>query len=388
MFMLYSFTPRDDRPHPASFVRKGYTLLELMLALGLLGALLAVAWALMGTYRDAEQKGWQLSMRAQTVRALHDWLQQDIDHLCLSTERQPSGGQATLFAAARNNPSTAGHHYFSGTSLGFTLTIEPSLDPLPFLERLMQDADASSFAPSPANTPILAGIRPDSPPRAKLWSDGAVRIEYQLLPTSGPNSEAPANNRGTTPRDRQALYRLSRTARADPEAGQRRSSALGSVESLPADRILTTQDLYRQTDDRAIGSTGPVLEESVLHGLLNPRFRYFDGRRWRDEWSASNVAPPLAIALSFDMPQRFESISDSLRTSPRDRLQQGLNEFGDDLSLGDNPLAREPVAEIDTGERQSLIEDESHQVHIVVRAQPSMNRATPAPLSSLIGGVP
>ena len=94
-------------------VRSAYTLLELMLALALLGALMTVAWSLMGTFRDAEQRGWKLSHRTQTIRAAREWLQSDIQHLL---QNEPS---------VANSPAIKSR--LNGNTLGFTASIAPSL---------------------------------------------------------------------------------------------------------------------------------------------------------------------------------------------------------------------------------------------------------------------
>ncbi|MEZ6076027.1 MAG: hypothetical protein R3C56_10255 [Pirellulaceae bacterium] len=82
---------------------------------------MSVAWSLMATFRDSEERGWKITRRTQIIRAAHAWLQSD--------------------AQAMLGPSD--EFLFTGNSRGFSATIAPSLDPLPFLERLLSDSSAS-----------------------------------------------------------------------------------------------------------------------------------------------------------------------------------------------------------------------------------------------------
>jgi len=88
--------------------------MELMIALGLLGALMAVAWSLMGTFGDAEIRGWKLAHRVQTIRSARDWLESDMQHLALSVR-----------PTVLDMPVLSEGPYFTGDSLGFTATIAP-----------------------------------------------------------------------------------------------------------------------------------------------------------------------------------------------------------------------------------------------------------------------
>ncbi|MCA9131805.1 MAG: type II secretion system protein, partial [Planctomycetales bacterium] len=141
------------RPLP----RAAYTLLELMIALGLLGMLLSVAWSLMGTYRDAEQRGWKVARRTQVIRAARSWLESDMQHVLLSDSPSQvaaarSGGSPAASGLSGVLPTAppgaaSANWRFVGNAQGFSATIAPSLDPLPFLERLMTDSLGASSAP-------------------------------------------------------------------------------------------------------------------------------------------------------------------------------------------------------------------------------------------------
>ena len=109
---------------PAPTVRCGYSLLELMLALSLLTALLAVGWSMLSTYRNAEQRGWRLNERVQSIRAARQWLELDLLHL------SPMEVSAPLWTATAgrgsNSVISAQEHPFIGDGSGFLATIAPT----------------------------------------------------------------------------------------------------------------------------------------------------------------------------------------------------------------------------------------------------------------------
>ena len=68
--------------------RRGYTLVEMLLATALCGVLLAALWMLMSTYGELFDKGQQQVERAQLCRAL---LQQMADDLRMRDPRPAAG---------------------------------------------------------------------------------------------------------------------------------------------------------------------------------------------------------------------------------------------------------------------------------------------------------
>lgn len=343
-----------------------YTLLELMLALALLGALMTVAWSLMGTFRDAEQRGWKLSHRVQTIRSAREWLQSDMQQLL-----QPDTASAN-----------AKKFRLSGNSLGFTATIAPSLDPLPFLENLMSSSTdgLSSTSNTKINPEPAASLYSDSDTTAaraeqSLWPPETLDVEYQLTPDESSTSAEASLLQPTDLNDVQ--FSLTRRELADGSA----TPSATSPNSAPktnnlADRVLTAQDLYRQTDETS-RSTGTPIRETKLDGLTNVQFQYFDGMSWRPEWNSDQAGGlPRAIALCFDFPatadiKRTEPTTSSSQTEgglsdPNDLLAS--NPTGNTMSFADAALAAQPTAESTSSadSDSSLTEAATHEVQIVV----------------------
>ncbi len=270
--------------------RIGYTLLELMLALALLGALMSVAWAIMGTYRDAEQRGWKLSHRTQVMRSAREWLQGDLQQIA---------------------PVKAD---FWGDAMGFSVTIAPPLDPLPFFEQLMSQSQATDSAlPTLFNTdteplasmdPMADVSQPSIPSLAQSpWPADQIVVDYRLVPTAPPSASASqSSGRAITSiaNDEQfTLVRRERMALASPSSENGIALDQATDNSSAANRLLTAQALYRQTDERQ-ASGGAILRESKLTGITNVRFKYCDGVSWLASWEAGSTAKcqPLSRSVS------------------------------------------------------------------------------------------
>lgn len=344
-----------------------YTLLELMLALSLLGALMTVAWSLMGTFRDAEQRGWKLSHRTQTIRAAREWLQNDMQHL-LQKELMPVAG-------------TANSSRLRGNSLGFTATIAPSIDPLPFLEKLMSNP-IDGLSPNSEREPV-ASLYSDAEAivaqaQMSLWPAERLEVEYTLTPIED-SSATTESLASLQPMDLNELqFTLTRREMLDAGSVHRKNdSTTGSLQSANlADRVLTAQDLYRQTDETT-QSSGLAIRETRLDGLTNVQFQYFDGMSWKREWNSDQTGGlPSAIALCFDFPAvaKIKPPEPKPATSSSD-TKSGLTDsndllesrpVGSGMSGVDAVLAAEPTMESPENGESGLMQAATHEVQIVV----------------------
>jgi len=75
--------------------QRGFTLLELLIALAITGAGVALVFATYGVIGRAEQRAQQTVARTEHMRAVHDWLQRKIEGLRVLSRLE--GGQAVLF---------------------------------------------------------------------------------------------------------------------------------------------------------------------------------------------------------------------------------------------------------------------------------------------------
>ncbi len=349
--------------------RLGYTLLELMLALALLGALMSVAWAVMGTYRDAEERGWKLSHRTQVIRTAREWLQVDLQQLVGSDTRPNSNGTPV--------PSRS---IFVGNAMGFTATIVPPLEPLPFFERLMSQSlseDAVQGSRSDATDGPLAA-RPrteyesgqnDTDTRQSPWPHDRIVVQYELIPVTASRSQiGNINTENTNASDSEPQFVLVRRERIEAVASAG-SEFTGNQQiatgNSAADRLLTGQDLYRTSDERQ-ASDGAILRESKLTGITNVGFKYCDGMAWLDSWDAESAGQlPTAVALGFDFPatSNMQRTDEFLGRNIADEFETNRQ---DEISFADSALATQPTAEVSSASELGIVQGSLSEVQIVV----------------------
>ncbi|MCY2984752.1 MAG: hypothetical protein NTY15_14105 [Planctomycetota bacterium] len=373
-------------PHSTRTARAAFSLLELMLALGLLGALLAVAWSLLGTYRNAEVRGWKLSHRVQTVRSARDWLERDAQHLIISSETivpvlaspsisrapsQPTGPKTSAIQPSKS-------YRFAGSATGFSATISPSIDPIPFLENLMSDATQSDRESlgleSLVGDEAEGNVASNSP-----WPAETIDIEYRLTPmaSSASNLNLPSQSSALSDEMDDSQYVLTRT---ETIASQRET-----MEANPSERTLSARDLYGQNEDRLFARSQSY-RESRLEGLTKVRFRYFDGSTWKSNWNSDQQGGlPLAIALGFDFPATSE-IQLPSTSSPESTDEEGLRSEQlqtEDFTFADSALETESRADSSASSSPAIMESSTSEVQIVVLVASVMSKNMAAGSTSI-----
>ncbi len=158
-------------------LRSGYTLLELMLALGLMSALMTVAWSLMETFRSAEMRGWKLAHRTQTMRTARAWLSDDVQHI------------------VQGNPASSIQPHFTGNAMGFSTTLSPSIEPVPFLERLMSDPTEDIVDEPELSAATLGGDLTEFSLPESLWPEERIEVTYELAPIEPASEDQSTSNR-------------------------------------------------------------------------------------------------------------------------------------------------------------------------------------------------
>jgi len=306
--------------------RSGYSLLELMIALGLLGGLLALAWSMLGSYRTAEQRGWDQANRMQVIRAVREMIENDVDHWAPLND--DSSG-ATADRGSRFSASSG----FRGTSTEMSIEMLPSIDPLPWLDEVTAD-------PSLDDHPLSRPLGPLQ----------RVRVQYTLVAT------------GMTPSgDRLVNIKRQMSLVADPDLSPRDSDGT----SIGA-RELTAADLYRIADDPMTGDDVLRLgaEMTMVRNLVGARLRYGDGKDWVDSWDETiRGGLPRAIELSFDLPPAVNPNRVAITTADADGRASERNDGGietlppilDDLLMSDVGRASDNSGSTDVSQREIRI---------------------------------
>jgi prepilin-type N-terminal cleavage/methylation domain-containing protein len=340
----------------------GFTLLELMIALGLLGALMAVAWALLGTFRDAEMRGWKLSYRTQTIRSARNWLEGDLQHLMIDVAPlQPA------IATQSVSTTQATQSAFHGDGTGFSATISPSIDPIPFLGNLMSDVSDSEFGNS--RDELAAGDELEEAVPSSLWPADFVEIEYELVPMEPTATASTGIANGLIDQTQYALVRREHV-----------SISGGTSMQLPAERVLNVQDLYRQQGEDLLTKATPT-KETRLEGLMRPEFRYFDGELWVKQWNSSQRGKmPRAIAFGFDFPAAKDLVRPSERVINLEA--QSARSTESELSRDFTRNATDQVEDIASlrtaGDSQGIMISSTKEVQIVILID---GQTTPAALT-------
>jgi len=318
--------------------RRGYTILELMISLVLLATLMMVAWSILGSYRDAEQRGWSQAYQMQVIRITRCLL--ETDAACLMEPRVPVSE-----SSFNGSPSTQSRP-FRGDAQGFEVDVIPSIDPLPWLEQVTR-----SQAPLSTTTETLARENPN--PAVALDPLTLHRLRYKIVSTEGA-AGAGAAGAGLADSAEQTfdlqreLIPIDRWSKASPAS----------------EKLLTTADLYRITDDELPpeldADTGS--RTTTIRKLIAARFRYSDGKEWQSQWDSQlKSGLPRAIELSFDLPSASTDYEPA-ETEPDDADEFMAEDFANESLMSENLAIVDPPATATEGDDDALARD----VRIVV----------------------
>ncbi|TWT80832.1 hypothetical protein CA13_22780 [Planctomycetes bacterium CA13] len=263
----------DRNPH------RGYTILELMISLALLATLMIVAWSILGSYRVAEERGWNQTYQMQMIRVTRSWLESDAAHFA-----EPRS-VASVFEEDTGPPSRMSEMtVFKGDEQGFEVDVIPSVDPLPWLEEVTRQAESLSTTTQAMNLE-------NENPAIALDPLAVYHLRYEIVAATGFVAATGVDSEEETFQLDRELLPIDRWSAASP--------------SRASEKLLSTEDLYRLTDDEALSETTTVTERQVasIRNLVAPRFRYSDGSSWIGQWDSQlKGGLPRAIELSFDLP--------------------------------------------------------------------------------------
>jgi hypothetical protein len=339
-----------------------------------------VAWSLLGTYRNAEIRGWKLSHRVQTVRSARAWLESDAQHFITSSENNSNEGinalaspSAPSFGTKQSVIGPTKSHRFIGNAMGFSATIAPSIDPIPFLENLMSDRTQSDRQTSTLDSlqgeEASSNDLPNSP-----WPAETIEIEYRLTPMSLGSSQSKTSPSNATQdfESDDSQYVLNRIETTDSQSSP--------TESDPSQRTLSAVDLNRQSEESGMDSN-QTYRESRLEGLTKVQFRYFDGSAWKSNWNSDQQRGlPRAIALGFDFPATSEiQLPSTASSESSDENEMNSDPFQSPESFDlDSTIATESVAELSAASSPAIMESSTSEVQIVVLVTNGSVRSTAA----------
>ncbi|MBX3422654.1 MAG: hypothetical protein KF752_13960 [Pirellulaceae bacterium] len=356
-------------------LRPAYSLLELMIALGLLAALLTAAWSILNTYQNAERRGRELVQRIEVVRASRVWLQQDLMRIL---------PQNTVLVADQKSPSPA---MFRGDEFGFSATVLLQPHPIDLLKQIVDQDDLESSA-----TDIGVASQPEWPPQSnsarRTFGDGGrmatAQVEYRLeLDESQAGLGTPSRSSMLDQPASEKWIMVRREYRPLNVASNAASQLADNSQ-----RELSAADLYRQTVD-AEPWNGMEDNSVRLPGLSSPRFLYCDGSAWRSNWnSQSNRRLPTAVALVFNLPTAEHSSKYPSIGGARDFATDRVGVVGQTQFESPQPLVQQSFSKSTLnsasadGEQGTLLRDPANpaDVYVVVcvgnKSEGSMSSST------------
>lgn len=196
-----------------------------------------------------------------------------------------------------------------------------------------------------------------------------VELSYELRQT-GEDSAASGNSA--------IVYQL---IRREGAAHTQQSSTFSGTSSGRAERVLTSQDLYRLSDDEK--ESGTVLHQHAIDGLVDAQFWYFDGQAWSSNWQDGSRYPK-AVALSYDLPSKRGVVP-----IPRSDLSGGQLFKGDlaNSSSALQSLASEVTLDGQSEDFESLQKDIKLIVRVPGQSYVANSNATQLRLNGKLQGV-
>jgi prepilin-type N-terminal cleavage/methylation domain-containing protein len=339
---------------------RGYTLVEMLIAMILVAALMSVAWGVMSMYNSLLTAGQSQTTEQQLVRSLFQLLSEDLSAIPLKSDEQssqPPGSRtsgpvpalefdADEFAAFPDVSDVETAPYdgparmtLTGTSAAIRVTVR---------------RPGSQTVTAPSNIDLLSELGGGSQPVEGPQEGAGVQVAefqtvvYQLQPfgqTEGISS-LPSG-----------LYRLQTDAVELMDLQSQRSTVEQSLstDDVSINRSTLEALLFPQNDpirDEQVDLENPsVPSYELIPEVVGCRFQYFDRQAWVEEWPESRADTlPAAVRISLDVitATELEKLSPAV-TDSDDILEKELNRSfsqTDSAGASASPDASDPWAGI------------------------------------------
>jgi len=266
----------DDRsPYPKT-TRRGFTILELLLASMLAAVLMAGLWSLLSTYERLFASGETRTERSQLVRSVLDQLSDDLTSAIADNAASPSGGRAAVRRFG-----------LFGTSEAFQVDV-------------LQTPPFESIAGSLDEEASDLGAGRDSKQVPELRT-----VQWQFEAAEGETRPGRPSSSGLTRREMD--WETPGAKGGGILASARRSREASSMSAISEDG---------SSAEAAAGMEAPASQESPDEPVLRVpevvgvEFRYFDGSTWSSEWnSLTRKSLPIAVEIMLRI-KREETLHD------------------------------------------------------------------------------
>lgn len=375
--------------------RRGFTLVELMIALGLLSVIVLLLFSILSRFRNLEEKGQDQTARVRVLRSLRESIEKDVDarvRLTMPTaqdesqyDAQPTNNLFGRTGAGSSNamgsnsadnpmgglafgsegnlsgspfeamPETRSLGRFVGDAKGFDLDIVVTTDLFDFVSGL--ETHQTESLEQSGLSPGIAGASPNRDP-GRTFSNSAARNKETVQTVSyrferddrGQDSSMLIRRLG---RHTSSSSSISETASDGLVSPTQRNDDLVRFDesSEPDSDWLDGSDLYRTDESLTTSSTR---KSAPVDGIQFPeisdaRFRYFDGEQWVRSWdSERRLGYPVAIEIQFEL----FSVSELREQRRQAELDQGESDerwssTEEPLDSINEPLFEEEEIELD-----------------------------------------
>ena len=308
-------------PQRQAIAKNGMTLLEVVIASGLVASLMVIVWSLFSIYSKLNERGIRQATELQLVRSLVRQIRTDVMQARFSFP--PPKSEAISSVALENVIPLPLGAELVGTETMLRVVV-------PSLRRGFPNRP-NSFRPdeSVKNFDVYDVVQYDWTPRELPDLFGELQAEPSLMNDRDSDLlEEPGDTglmRQVTP-----WYASNTLALEGTRIDRRtpRGSMIGDIRDFPDERIRI---------DRWIKVRDHVPEVSRL------RFRYFDGMMWRNEWD-SNLEKrfPVAIEVAFDIFVQDEKAEEDGETPVNEAV---LTKAVDDETGAAKPVDRYSLVE-------------------------------------------
>ncbi len=316
----------DGFPYPNIAQHSGYTLIEMIISVGLIVVLMTVVGGLMSTYAMLQTAGTEATAEQQLVRSIMQLIRNDLEAVSLSvTETSPQFMDP--FAAFDDVEAVPGpdSHRRRKHSVRSVFDIKD-------LQRNQHAGPANISIRGTAD--VIRITIPCTPVAARHFNDtdqfsGADGMapsvgEFQTIVYQFQRSGSTDN--GDLPL---GLYRIQTDAARLQLMPVRRSGMVDNrVRSeLRVDRDIIEELLFSPPGVRRdqAGSLGTESSCDLIPDIVGCRFNYFDGHTWHQNWAAGRDSLlPVAIRTTLEIVSMRELRTILITEEPPGRLEQRL----------------------------------------------------------------
>jgi prepilin-type N-terminal cleavage/methylation domain-containing protein len=298
--------------------RRGFTLLELIIASSLVATLMLLVWSLFSVYSKLNDKGAKRATELQLVRSLMRQLRSDLHHAraaplsnrdsFATTAEDANDGAVWGTEAERADvvPLPPGARLLgSDTRLQLVLRASRRSEP----SGVTAQTEANEFG-VPRAYEVVEYVwqpRPDF-----LMSAGDVRAEGDFQ-QSVAGVETDGNAAGLTRRITPWFEWINALANKTTYESPNSLSVLPN----PGDAV----EGFTQSVRQPLRQEDPRRQEDTVPEVASLRFRYFDGSVWLGQWDSESAGRlPVAIEVAFDLqPEEQQLTAEPLSESNHQR---------------------------------------------------------------------